>query len=405
MKHRDPQTSTARQAAAQAAAPVHVDSPQNLAADGRLEALLERFLVSIIALAGAQAGAVRVLTDDGESMRLVGQVGLPPAVVRSEQLVVRDCGMCGVAVSRDVLGWVDDVRSCARHGSDAYFGLQCSRVLAISLPHGQDVLGVYTLFFEGDAHLSPATEAMLRLIGQLLGLTLSNARVERERLRLTVIRERQEMVNEVHDAIAQTLAYVKMRLPLLNDAMLAHDDVRSTKYFSDVKSAVGEVHDNLREVMTYFRTRMDPLGLLHALNGMAKTFSERNGIVLEIRNSAQNLNLTDEQEVQVFHIVQEALANIAKHSMARHAILAIDKSPERLEFLIEDDGLGMDEPSVSTIVTTAKILGASSHFGLEIMQGRAKRLGGCLEVSRNEGGGTRVRLQIPAMVAHEGSAV
>jgi two-component system nitrate/nitrite sensor histidine kinase NarX len=79
------------------------------------------------------------------------------------------------------------------------------------------------------------------------------------------------------------------------------------KYFSDVKSAVGEVHDNLREVMTYFRTRMDPLGLLHALQGMAKTFSDRNGVALEIRNSAQNLNLTDEQEVQVFHIVQEAL--------------------------------------------------------------------------------------------------
>jgi two-component system nitrate/nitrite sensor histidine kinase NarX len=43
--------------------------------------LLERFLISIIAMAGAQAGAVRVLTDDGQSMRLVGQVGLPPPVV------------------------------------------------------------------------------------------------------------------------------------------------------------------------------------------------------------------------------------------------------------------------------------------------------------------------------------
>ena len=80
------------------------------------------------------------------------------------------------------------------------------------------------------------------------------------------------MVNEVHDALAQTLAYVKMRLPLLNDAMLAHDDTLSIKYFSDVKKAVGEVHDNLREVMTYFRTRMDPLGLLHALQGIGEQF-------------------------------------------------------------------------------------------------------------------------------------
>ena len=365
------------------------------AGDDALETLLEQFLISITGLAGAQAGAVRVLTDDGQSMRLVGQVGLPPPVVVMERLVDRHCGMCGVAVSNDVLGWVDDVRSCARNSSDAYFGLQCRRVLAISLPYGRDVLGVYTLFFEEDPLLSPATEAMLRLIGQLLGLTLHNARIERERLRVTVMRERQEMVNEVHDAIAQTLTYVKMRLPLLNEAMLAHDDKRSMKYFSDVKSAVGEVHHNLREVMTYFRTRMDPLGLLHALQGIGEGFFDRNGIKLEIRNSAQNLNLTDEQEVQVFHIIQEALANIAKHSMARRALVAIDRTPDRLEFLIEDDGLGMTEPFVSTIVTTAAGLGPSRHFGLEIMRGRAQRLGASIEVGRNEGGGTRVRLVLP----------
>jgi two-component system nitrate/nitrite sensor histidine kinase NarX len=366
-----------------------------LAAGGDIEPLLERFLVSIVALAGAQAGAVRVLTDDGQYMRLVAQQGLPAQVLSTERLVERHCGMCGIAADTDVLGWVDDVRSCAKHSADTYFGPQCQRVLAISLPHGSDVLGIYNLFFETDAELSPATQTILRLIGQLLGLALHNARIERERLRMTVMKERQEMVNEVHDAIAQTLAYVKMRLPLLNDAMLEHDDARSLKYFSDVKKAVGEVHDNLREVMTYFRTRMDPLGLLHALQGIADGFFERTGIALEIRNSAQNLNLSDEQEVQVFHIVQEALANIAKHSMARHAVLAIDKAPERLEFLIEDDGLGLAARPVPGGIPGA------AHLGLEIMQGRAQRLGGSVEVDMNEGGGTRVRLVIPVTPTQE----
>ncbi len=381
-----------------------VDSAPEHGADADLSLLLEQFLHSIVGLAGAQGGVVRVLTDDSRHLRLVGQFGLPPSVAQFEQLVSRDCGICGVAISRDVLGWVDDVHSCARMASDAYFGSRCQRVLAISLPYGRDILGVYTLFFEAKTELSPATESMLRLIGQLLGLTLHNARVERERLRVTVMRERQEMVNEVHDAIAQTLAYVKMRLPLLNDAMLAHDDARSTKYYADVKSAVGEVHDNLREVMTYFRTRMDPMGLLHALQGVASTFSDRNGVALEIRNSVPHLSLTDTQEVQVFHIIQESLANIAKHSMARHAVVAINSLGEHMEFLIEDDGLGMDAPSVSTIVTTAAGLGTSAHFGIEIMQARARRLGGSVEVSRNSGGGTRVRLVIPQRLPSERSA-
>lgn len=372
-----------------------------LAAGIDLESLLERFLVPIVALAGAQAGAVRVLTDDGQFMRLVAQTGLPSYVLSAERLVKRDCGMCGIAAGADVLGWVADVQTCARHSTDAYFGQKCKSVLAISLPHGKHILGLYNLFFEANAHINPQTETILRLIGQLLGLALYNARIERERLRVTVMKERQEMVNEVHDAIAQTLAYVRMRLPLLNDAMLAHDDQSSQKYFSDVKNAVSEVHDNLREVMTYFRTRMDPLGLLHALQGIEGGFFDRTGIALEIRNSVQNLNLTDEQEVQVFHIIQEALANIAKHSMARRAVVAINKTPQQLEFLIEDDGLGMNTPSVATIVTVAKGLASSAHFGLEIMQSRAQRLGGSIEVRQNDGGGTRVHLVMPVTAPQE----
>jgi nitrate/nitrite-specific signal transduction histidine kinase len=114
------------------------------------------------------------------------------------------------------------------------------------------------------------------------------------------------------------------------------------------------------------------------------------------------LNLTDEQEVQVFYIVQEALANIAKHSMARRAIVSIVRDQQHLEFRIEDDGLGMDEPSVSTLVTLAKGLAPSNHFGLEIMQSRAKRLGGTLTVGPNDGGGTRVRLLLPMVATQSG---
>lgn len=360
-----------------------------------LELLLQRFLVSIASLADAQAGAVRVLTDDGHHMRLVAQQGLPPHVQEDERLVDRGCGTCGTAVDGDVLDWIDDVRTCNRKVGGHYFGGTCQAVLAISLTHGGQVLGIYNLFFESRVELPGATQTMLRLIGQLLGLTLHNARIERERLRVTVLRERQEMVNEVHDSIAQTLAFARMRLPLLNDAMLAHDDQKANKFFLEVKQAVGEVHDNLREVMTYFRTRMDPLGLLHALGGIADAYFGRTGIALEIRNSVRHLNLSDAQEIQVFYIVQESLANIAKHSMARHATIIINKTPAMLEFVIEDDGLGLASPSVSTIVTSAKELGVSNHFGLTIMQNRAQRLGASLTVGDNEGGGTRVRLLLP----------
>ena len=358
-----------------------------------LESLLERFLGSIIPLAGSSSGAVRVLTDDGAHMRLVGQLGLPSSVLATEGLVNRDCAVCGSAVDSDNLQWVDDLQPCARQNRGQPFGAHCKRVLAMSLRHGEQVLGVYSLFFDTEPEISPQTAAVLRLTGELLGLALHNARFERERLRVRVLHERQELVHEVHDAFAQTLAYVKMRLPLLHDAMLAHDDQQSLKYLSDVNHSVSQVHENLREVMTYFRTRMDPLGLLHAIQDIAAGFHDRTGITLVVENTLGPLQLTDEQEVQIFHVVQEALANIAKHASAKHARLAFRRAAGQMEVLIEDDGSGI--PSVAPDGPW-RAPQAAAHFGMDIMKGRAERLGGSMEVGRNDGGGTRVRLLIPA---------
>lgn len=361
-----------------------------------LDTLLARFLVPLVRLAGAQAGVVRTLTDDGERMQLVGEIGLPANVLAAEQLVDRHCGICGTAADTDAIAWSADVRICAQRCAADYFGQGCQRVVAVPLRHRETVLGIYTLFFGPGSQLGPEIQAVLRSIGELLGLALHNARLERENLRATVMNERQLLASEVHDAVAQTLAYMKMRLPLLQDAILNHDDERSMKYFGDVKRAVGEAHASLREILTHFRTRMDPQGLVHALRGIAAGFFDRTGIALEFHSTETELPMSVEQEVQVFLIVREALSNIAKHSLARQARLTIRRTAEEIEFVVEDDGSGM---AAMALVPHERAAGSQSHFGLEIMQERALRLGGAVEFSEREGGGTRVRLAIPVAVA------
>lgn len=365
-----------------------------LANGKKLETLLEGFLVPIIRLAGAKAGAVRILTDDDRHMRLVGNVGLPDGVLQTERSVDRHCGICGTAADTDAVVWAKDLQPCARHNNeDGYFGLHCKRVLAVSLRHRERVLGIYNLFFDSDAELSPEISAVLRSIGELLGLALYNARLERENLRVTVMNERKLLASEVHDSIAQTLVYVNMRLPLLRDAMLKHDDPLSLKYFSDVKQGVCQAHSSLREILTNFRVSMDPQGLMHALREIADGFQNRTGVALEFSTTPSEPALSVEQEVQVFHIVQEALANITKHSHARRARLAIEQTPECFEIMIEDDGGGMAFPGRASQFNPALL--KESHFGIEIMKERAELLGGRIGVSPRAGGGTCVRLVIP----------
>lgn len=351
-----------------------------------LESMLGQFLGPILRLAGAQAGLVRTLSDDGEHLRLVGEIGLPADVRLTELSVDRHCGTCGIAADSDTLTWAADLHSCAKHnkGGD-YFSQHCKRMLAVPLRHREQLLGVYNLFFDTNAELGPDILPVLRSIGELLGLALHNARLERQNLCSTVMNERKFLASEVHDSIAQTLVFVNMRLPLLHDAMLAHDDQRALRYFSDVKQAVGSVHANLREIMTNFRAGMDPQGLLHALKGIADEFTHRTGIALECVCDVADLGLSVEQEVQVFHIVQEALANISRHAQARQARLTVRRGERQLEILIEDDGRGLADGAPA----------GDAHFGLGIMKERAQRLGGTIAIGPRASGGTRVCLTVP----------
>ncbi len=360
-----------------------------------LETLLAQFLAPIVRLAGAQAGVVRILSEDGEHMRMVGDVGLPPEVRFAELLVDRHCGTCGVAADSDAPAWTLDMSACARHHpSEARFYRDCRRMLAVPLRHRGRLLGLYNLFFCSEAELGADVQTVLRSIGELLGLALHNARLERETLASTVMTERKFLASEVHDSIAQSLAFVNMRLPLLQDAMQAHDDRLSEKYFADVEQAMGSIQCNLREILTNFRVAMDPQGLLHAVQVLAAEFRQRAGIPLQLRCEAPELGLTSEQEVQVFHIVQEALANVGRHARATQAWLTLSHRGSHLDVRVEDDGRGV----------AALQADGRAHFGLDIMSERAQRLGGVVEIGPREGGGTRVRLTVPFPTAHVGNA-
>ena len=374
-----------------------VEITAGLADGDDLEAQLERFLVPVMRLAGAQAGAVRALNDDGTRMRLVGSLGLPPEVMQAERTVDRDCGACGQAAQQGTLVWAGDLKPCTQrsHGED-YFGRRCRRVLAVPLRHREQVLGVYNLFFDSEAQPGPDIAAVLRSVGELLGLALHNARLEREHLRAVVLHERQMVANEVHDAVAQTLVFMKMRLPLLHDAILQHDDARSLKYHADLRQAVTDAHASLREILTHFRTRMDPKGLLHALQAVQAGYRDRTGIELVLDNRAADLKLSVEQEVQVFHIVQEALANVARHSRARQARVLIEQTADQIDITVDDDGAGLP---LGAGALAGRDAAGESHFGLEIMQERARRLGGLLIVQPRPDGGTRVQLRISTAAA------
>ena len=365
-----------------------------LAAGADLHDLLQRFLTPVMQIAGARAGAVRVLSPEGDRLQMISQVGLPEHVVCAERSVDPACGICGSAFTRNTVVWADDVAHCARRSADSYFGQECRHLLAVPLTHRGRVLGLYNLFFDARSVLDAESTALLQSIGELLGLALHGALLERGNLQATVLHERQAMAAEVHDSIAQTLAFVKMRMPLLQQAITSHDEAAALGYCADVRKAVSSAHTNLREVLAHFRAPMDPLGLKHALRSSVLACCELTGVDLKFEDRVPDLRLSAAQEFEVLRIVQEALANIAKHAHARQAWLTIDQQRGKVVVVVEDDGAGP---------ATADPASDASHYGLDIMRQRAASLGGHLDVRARDGGGTRVHLEFPASASAEAS--
>ncbi len=365
------------------------DAPSVDAPVPELEAALSPMLEAVVGMAGAAAGAVRVVAADGVHLEPGIAFGLPAGMARTGAGAIAFwCGRCDEARNPDS----DCVKSHLCGAEDRFSidlsGPACRHVVAVPLRFRGAAVGTLDLMFEQECELPPETMPLLRATGELIGVALENARLTRENLRASLMHERQMMANEVHDSLAQGLTYMRMRMSLLRDAIKQGDELRAFKYWSDVDGSLTDAHHRLRELITYFRSRMDPQGLQHALAETAATYFDRTGVALAFDNAVPELKLPVGREVEVFHIVQEALANVSRHANARHARLALDRAEGGYEIVVEDDGIGMPAESANS---------ESGHYGIAIMRERARRMGGELSIEPGAPAGTRVRLRFPAV--------
>lgn len=359
-----------------------------------IERLLERFLSTMVRLAGAGAGAVRVLTADGTGLRLIGSIGLRADMLERESIVPLGCGVCGQAVFESVACSTEAMHICKNNSGLAFFGDRCVSFVAVPLQHKGHVLGVYNLFMFADAPPIPEEVRLLfSSISEHLGMALENVRLTQENMRISLMNERQMLSNEIHDSLAQTLAYMKIRLEMLKETVNTGDKQFTEKYLGDMEDALESAYSGLRELLTQFRHSMDPRGLMPALQDLLAAAGKKTEATVVLSNRTCGLNLTPDQEVQVFHIVQEALANICKHSRARNIHLNFEQTSAAYRLTITDDGIGLyavgnSDPDV--------------HFGISIMQGRAKQLGGSVEISSQMDKGTQVTLTFPSRPPRKG---
>lgn len=348
-----------------------------------LRAALEPMLDAVVRMAGATAGTIAVIDEDGTRYDPVVTAG----TAAGDGGLAAWCPRCDDSRSPESACVKSDLCGHGERIPADTLGAVCRHVVAVPLRHRDRPVGALHLQFAAPCALPPAMAPLLRATGDLVGTALDNARLSRENLRIRLTSERQMLANEVHDSLAQGLTYMRMRMSLLRDAIRLADELRAHKYASDVDETLENSQRRLRELITYYRSQMDPQGLLHALSETSERFLDRTGISLEFVNHVPDLKLTGDREIEVFHIVQEALANISRHARATQARLTLACRSGDYVIVVEDDGVGFASHDGTD--------GNGGHYGIAIMRERARRLGGNVELKAAGPTGTRLELTFP----------
>jgi PAS domain S-box-containing protein len=208
-----------------------------------------------------------------------------------------------------------------------------------------------------------------------------------ERLQNTIDaaeQERSRWARELHDETLQALAVLRMRL---SSALREEtpDQLKDTGH-----AAVQQIDEEivkLRRLITELRpASLDTIGLEAALQALAEQHQEDADLEVTCDLALppeEDARPTPVLETAVYRLVQEALNNVSKHSLARRADLMVRSSRGSIEIVVSDDGVGF-EPSL-----------VREGFGLVGMRERAALLGGTLGVESTRGSGTEVRAEIP----------
>jgi len=202
--------------------------------------------------------------------------------------------------------------------------------------------------------------------------------------------ERQRIAQELHDETAQSLLLMAQRLDSLASTVSRwrHKDVASE--LQEVRGTTIEALMELRRLAQDLRPRiLDDMGLVPALEWLADDLTQQYGMEARVQVDGTLPRLSEEAQLLLFRIAQEALRNIGKHSGATEANLSLQAYGDRLEMRVADNGHGFKLP------TAVGDLAATGKLGLLGMHERARLLGGALDIRSEPGRGTTVVVELP----------
>lgn len=357
------------------------DVDRSIRAEGNLERLLGTLLERTLQRVDASRGAL-FLADAGPLLQ--------PKVVRPDEPIGplhRDEDMLARLAMRGGPQLVSDLGAEIRGEAG---GLLRDSVCAVVLPllADDELLGIVVLGLDRAGAVREAQLPFLSLLAGQVSLAVRNARAYLHSEELAIGEERSRIAREIHDGVAQSLAFAALKIDL--GRRLMDRDVDRAR--DELQRAGDTVRESIREVRrSIFALRpvdLERHGFVETVRRYASDFGPQNGVQVDVEIGEIG-DLEVRSEAVLFRIFQEAMHNVAKHARARSVSVQLGRDHRMRAFVeVADDGAGFDVDDVGDRVTSA------GGLGLRQMRERVEARGGDFEITSVPGGGTRVRASV-----------
>ncbi|MER3554681.1 MAG: histidine kinase [Meiothermus sp.] len=340
---------------------------QALRAEANLEKLLARLLERILEWAGANGGGVFLL--DPERF-------LQPQVMRGLNQAPHAFVPHGV--------WKEALTT-------PVFVQDNLLALPLSMEDGPDKVlqpdsAIGLMLVQGEAETLRQKLPFLRFLAAQVALAVRNAQAYLRAEELALTEERNRIAREIHDGIAQALAFMALKLDLV-ERLLDSDPHKALAELGVVKDTLrSQIREVRRSIFALRPIDLERYGFLESVRRYATAFAEQAGFRVRLE-LPEKTELSPASELVFFRVLQEALANAAKHarpSLVRVSLKPLGERGASLE--VRDNGKGF-EPGIA-----AAGLGG---FGLTQMRERVEARGGNFAVETAAEQGTAVRVELP----------
>jgi signal transduction histidine kinase len=227
---------------------------------------------------------------------------------------------------------------------------------------------------------------LLSAVGNWAGLAIENARLHQNARRLAVLEERERIGMDLHDGIIQSIYGVGLALE--NISHMLGDDTSQAK--NRIKHVIEDLNHIIRDIRAYILDlhprQMNNENLLDGLKRLVSEYRANTLSSATINGAKAKLDsLPQSHSTALFHICQEALANVAKHAAAKRVSVNVWTTDERVVMEIRDNGKGFDPQKINR----------SIGHGLANMQTRVRAVGGEVDISSVPNEGTTILAWVP----------